>query len=74
MKGRPTNSHHGWCQGSRTHPFYENIEIILKIPKISIKHTFEEINVITIDYAMFIILHKRRIGNNKSLPTNTQPP
>jgi hypothetical protein len=52
----------------------KTIEIIFKIPKINIKHTFEEINVIAIEYAMSIILHKRRIENNEPLPTNTQPP
>ena len=34
-----------------------------------LKHTFEEINIIAIQYAMSIILHKRRIENNKPLPT-----
>ena len=55
-------------------PSMKSIEIIFKIPKINIKHTFEEINVIAIQYAMSIILHKRRIENNEPLPTYTQPP
>ena len=55
-------------------PYMKNIETIFKIPKINIKHTFEEINVIAIQYAMSIILHKRRIENNEPLPTGTQPP
>ena len=33
-----------------------------------------EINVITIQYAMCIILHKRRIENNEPLPIDTQLP
>jgi hypothetical protein len=55
-------------------PSMKSIEIIFKIPKINIKHTFEEINVIAIKYAMSIILHIRRIENNEPLPTYTQPP
>ena len=55
-------------------PSMKSIETIFKIPKINIKHTFEEIYVIALQYAMPIILHKRRIENNEPLPTNTQPP
>ena len=51
----------------------ESIEITFKIPKLSIKYTFEEINV-TIQYAMSKILDKRRIENNEPLPINTQLP
>ena len=42
-------------------PSMENIKITFKIPKLSIKCTFEQINIIAIQYAMFIILPKRRI-------------
>ena len=51
-------------------PSMKNIEVIFKIPKVNIKHTFEEINVIAIQYALFIILHKRRVENNKPLSTD----
>jgi hypothetical protein len=54
-------------------PSMNSIEIIFKIPKINIKHMFEEINVISIQYARSIILHKRRIENNEPLPIDTQP-
>jgi len=39
----------------------KSIELIFKIFKINIKQTFEEIHIIAIQYAMSIILHKRRI-------------
>jgi hypothetical protein len=52
----------------------ENIETTFKIPKQSIKNTFEAINVIAIQYAMSIILHKRRIENNEPIPLDTQLP
>ena len=55
-------------------PSMENIETKIKIPKLSIKHTFEEINTIAIHYAMFINLHKRRIENNEPLPIDPLPP
>jgi hypothetical protein len=34
-----------------------------------IKNTFKTINTIAIQYAGSILLHKRRIENNKSIPT-----
>ena len=55
-------------------PSMKKIETTFKIPKLSIKYTFEEINVITIQYAMPIILHKKRIENNEPLPIYTQLP
>ena len=57
-----------------THPLYEKIWNNIQISKINIKHTFEEINVVAVQYAMSIILHKRRIENNEPLPRDTQPP
>ena len=38
----------------------KSIEVIFKILKINIKHTFEDINVLAIQYAMSIILHKKK--------------
>ena len=35
----------------------------------SIKHTFNNINTIAIQFAGSILLHKRRIENNQSIPT-----
>ena len=55
-------------------PSMENIETTFKIPKLSIKYTFVAINIIAIQHVVSIILHKRRIENNKPLPINTQLP
>ena len=55
-------------------PSMDNIETTFKTPKQSIKNTFEAINVIAIQYAMSIILHKRRIENNEPIPLDTQLP
>ena len=55
-------------------PYVDNIETTFKILKLNIKYTFEAINVIAIQHAMSIILHKRRIENNEPLPINTQLP
>jgi hypothetical protein len=52
----------------------ETNETTFKIPKLSIKNTFEEINIIAIPYAMSIFVHKRRIVNNEALPIDTQIP
>ena len=58
---------------ANTHtPSMESIESTCKIPKVSIKHTFEEIDVIA-KYAMSITLHKTWIENNEPLPIDTQP-
>ena len=54
------------CARATTHtPYMDNLKTTFKIPKLSIKYTFEQINVITIQYAMFIILHKWRIVMNE---------
>ena len=47
---------------------------LLATPKQSIKYTFEENNVIVIQYDKSIILHKRRIESNEPLPIDKQPP
>ena len=46
----------------------------LKFLKLGIKYTHEKINVIVTQYAMSIILHRRRKENNKPLPIVTLPP
>ena len=53
-------------------PSIDSIESTFKIPKHSIKNTFEAINVIAIQYAMSVILHKRIIENNEPIPIDTQ--
>ena len=45
-----------------------------KIHKLSLKYTFEVINVIAIQHDVSIILHKMRIENNEPLPIDTQLP
>jgi hypothetical protein len=46
----------------------------LKIPMVTIKNTFKNINTIAIQYAMSILLHERRIENHQPLPQNLDPP
>ena len=50
------------------------LEDNLKIPMATIKNTFKNINTIAIQYAMSILLHKRRIENHQPLPQNLDPP
>jgi hypothetical protein len=52
----------------------EIIETKLDIPIATIKHTFKTINTIAIQYAMSILLHKRRIENHQPLPQTLEPP
>jgi hypothetical protein len=54
-------------------PSMEILETHLKLPMASIKHTFKNINTIAIQYAMSILLHKRRIENHQPLPPNLDP-
>ena len=49
----------------------ESIETTFKILKLRIKIHVKEINVIAIQYAISIILHKRRIKTNEPLPIDT---
>ena len=44
------------------------------IPMTTIKNTFKNINTIAIQYAMSILLHKRRIENHQPLPVTLDPP
>ena len=41
-----------------------------QLAKNAVKHTFEAINTSAIHHAGSILLHKRRIENNQSIPTN----
>ena len=62
--------------GSRatTHiPSMKSLEHKLKIPMPTIKNTFKNINTIAINYAMSILLHKRRIENHQPLPQILDP-
>jgi hypothetical protein len=52
----------------------KTLESKFKIPMASIKTTFKNINTIAIQYAMSILLHKRRIENHQPLPHNPNPP
>jgi hypothetical protein len=55
-------------------PSMKILENNLKIPMVTIKNTFKNINNIAIQYAMTILLHKRRIENHQLLPQNLDPP
>jgi hypothetical protein len=55
-------------------PSMTKLEDNLKIPMTNIKNTFKNINTIAIQYAMSILLHKRRIENHQPLPLNLDPP
>jgi hypothetical protein len=55
-------------------PSMKALESKFKIPMASIKTTFKNINTIAIQYAMSILLHKRRIENHQPLPHNPDPP
>ena len=54
-------------------PSMKILEEKFKIPEKIIRQTFSEINTIAIQYAMFIILHKRRLKNNEPLPVDRYP-
>src|SRR6202049_690299 len=55
-------------------PSMKILENNLRIPMVTIKNTFKNINTIAIQYAMSILLHKRRIENHQPLPQNLDPP
>ena len=77
MEGNSTNNYDMFTWKilwEATHTLYtENIETILKILELNIIYIFEEINIMTIQCPMSIILHKRRIEYKKTLPIDTQP-
>jgi hypothetical protein len=56
------------ARGTTHTPSIETLEKKFKIPITNIKHTFKEINIIAIQHAGSIILHKRKIENNQPLP------
>ena len=49
-------------------------ETKIKIPEQVIRNTFKDINIIASQYTMSIILHKRRIENNKAIPIEINLP
>ena len=54
-------------------PSIKILEEKFKIPKKTIRQTFSEINIIAIQHAMSIILHKRRLENNEALLVDRYP-
>ena len=50
-------------------PSMDSILKTFKISKTSTKNTFKEINVIAIQYAKTVQIHKRKLENNQLLPT-----
>jgi hypothetical protein len=57
------------ARGTTHAPSMKQLEQTFKISETSIQNTFKTINTIAIQYAGSIILHKRRIENNQSIPT-----
>ena len=63
--------------GARTTTHIPSMKILeekFKIPEKTIRQTFSVINTIAIQYAMSIILDKRRLENNEPLPVDRNPP
>ena len=63
--------------GARASTHIPSIKILEKtfsIPITSINNTFRNINTIAIQYAMNILLHKRRLESHQPLPTSHDPP
>ena len=54
-------------------PSMKSLEDKLNIPENAIKYLFKETNTIAIQHAMFIIIHKKRIENNKPISVNPTP-
>ena len=48
-------------------PSMKALETQLKLPTSQIRHTFQQINTIAIQYAHSILIHKRRIENKQSI-------
>jgi len=57
------------ARGTIHTPSIKLLETKFKLSETALKHTFEAINTIAIQYAGSIILHKRKIENNQLLPT-----
>ena len=55
-------------------PSMNILEDNLQIPMTTIKNSLKNINNIAIQYAMSILLHKRRIENHQPLPLHLDPP
>ena len=55
-------------------PSMKLLEDKFKLPMPSIRTTFKNINTIAIQYAMSILLHKRRLENHQPLPQAQDPP
>ena len=57
-------------------PSINALETHLKLPKSQIRNTFQQINIIAIQYAHSILIHKRRIEDKQpinNLQTYTNP-
>ena len=54
-------------------PSMKLLETNFKMPMLTIKNSFKNINTIAIQYAMSIVLHKRRIKNQQPIPTLQTP-
>ena len=56
------------ARGTTHAPSMKQLEQTFKISENAIKHTFKAINTNAIQYASSILLHKRRIKNNQTIP------
>ena len=48
-------------------PSMKKLETKLKLPIMKIKNTFKQINIIAIQYAHLILVHKRRLQNRQPI-------
>ena len=71
MGGKQTRSQSSWWSRGTMHaPSMKQLENIFQLYKTNIKHTFKAINTSAIQYVGLILLHKWRIDNNQSIPTD----
>jgi len=62
------------ARGTTHTPSMDPLETTFKLTKKQIKGAFQTINTIAIQHAALILLHKRKLENHQTLPTNIEPP
>ena len=73
MEGNTTYGNSRRCKSHNPQPLDEELESKLKIPTTKVRDTFKHLNVIAIQYAHSILVHKRRLENRQPI-TNLQDP
>ena len=58
------------ARGTTRAPSMKQLVTTFQLAKMQAKHTFEAINTLAIHHAGSILLHKRRIENNQTLPSD----